>query len=241
MPCLGDFVSRRLPPEFIAAWDTWLQRSVAASRTALGESWTDVFLTSPMWRFVLAPGACGTEARAGLLLPSVDKVGRYFPMTFALAVPPPELKIPRLIAAHEWYEALEHVALSALNVDFSPEELEAALARHRYGLAAGDDQGVSGQDMIRCRSRGVAEPQSFHLDDARSLGSVVNAAARAALAQAIEGHSFWWCVEPDSGAAEIHSARGLPADDYFVVLMRGAGPAQPTGEDTAPPAGAAPA
>ena len=84
LPCLGDFASRRLDAEFITPWDAWLQRCIATSRQQLGEQWLDIYLTSPMWRFILAPGICGERACAGVLLPSVDKVGRYFPLTFAL-------------------------------------------------------------------------------------------------------------------------------------------------------------
>ncbi|MCK7582565.1 MAG: TagF domain-containing protein [Chromatiales bacterium] len=34
-------------------WDDWLQRALAGSRGALGESWLDLYLTSPLWRFIL--------------------------------------------------------------------------------------------------------------------------------------------------------------------------------------------
>lgn len=46
IPSLGDFVSRRLPPDFINTWDTWLQQGMAISRTQLGECWVDLYMTS---------------------------------------------------------------------------------------------------------------------------------------------------------------------------------------------------
>src|ERR1043165_7880768 len=46
MPCLGDFASRRLTPDFITPWDAWLQRSIATSRQQLGEQWLEIYLTS---------------------------------------------------------------------------------------------------------------------------------------------------------------------------------------------------
>ena len=84
IPALGDFASRRLSTEFISTWDSWLQHSMAASRATLGERWLDIYLTSPIWRFALMPETVDASAWAGLLMPSVDKVGRHFPLTFAL-------------------------------------------------------------------------------------------------------------------------------------------------------------
>ena len=52
---------------------------MAASRAALGDRWLDVYLTSPAWRFASAAGACGPAPVIGLMVPSVDRVGRYFP------------------------------------------------------------------------------------------------------------------------------------------------------------------
>ena len=87
LPALGDFVERALPAEFVTPWDAWLQRAIAASRASLGEQWLDIYLTSPLWRFVLGAGPCGARAWAGVMMPSVDRVGRYFPLTVAAPLP----------------------------------------------------------------------------------------------------------------------------------------------------------
>ncbi len=80
LPVVGDFVSRRLPNEFIKPWDGWLQSAIAASREELGDEWLNSYLTSPIWRFLLSPGVCGNKAVAGIMMPSVDRVGRYYPL-----------------------------------------------------------------------------------------------------------------------------------------------------------------
>jgi len=85
LPGEGDFVTRRLPWEFTAAWDDWLQQGMQASRAALGEGWLERYLSAPIWRFQLAPGVCGPLAWRGLFFASVDRVGRYFPLTLAFA------------------------------------------------------------------------------------------------------------------------------------------------------------
>ena len=85
LPGEGDFVTRRLPWEFTSAWDGWLQQGMQASRGALGERWLNLYLSAPIWRFQLAPGVCGPLAWRGLFFASVDRVGRYFPLTLAFA------------------------------------------------------------------------------------------------------------------------------------------------------------
>ena len=59
---------------------------MAGSRTAMGDDWLPAFLESPVWRFALPRGLCGERAALGLMLPSVDRAGRYFPLTFAALV-----------------------------------------------------------------------------------------------------------------------------------------------------------
>ena len=41
IPSLGDFVSRRLPADFIVLWDNWLQQAIASSQTRLGDNWVE--------------------------------------------------------------------------------------------------------------------------------------------------------------------------------------------------------
>ena len=88
LPSHGDFLRRRVSDAFVDAWDVWLRECLAASRTALGARWLDVYLTSPAWRFVCAAGACGPAPVIGIAAPSVDQVGRYFPLTLVAELPP---------------------------------------------------------------------------------------------------------------------------------------------------------
>src|SRR4051812_22505756 len=87
LPSHGDFLRRRVSDAFAGPWDAWLQRCMAASRSVLDERWLDVYLTSPAWRFGCAAGACGPAAVVGLMVPSVDRVGRYFPLTLVAELP----------------------------------------------------------------------------------------------------------------------------------------------------------
>ena len=87
LPSHGDFLRRRVSDAFVGVWDGWLQECMAASREALGDKWLDVYLTSPVWRFSCAAGTCGPAAVVGVMVPSVDRVGRYFPLTLVAELP----------------------------------------------------------------------------------------------------------------------------------------------------------
>jgi type VI secretion system ImpM family protein len=79
VPSRGDFVSAGLPRDFVSSWDTWISSSLPAAIAALGDGWLD----APVRHFQVAPKAFGADAVTGVLLPSVDKVGRRFPLTLA--------------------------------------------------------------------------------------------------------------------------------------------------------------
>ena len=104
VPVLGDFVSQRLPISFIKNWDTWLQNGLSASQQELGDDWLDIYLTSPIWRFALRPGVCGADACAGILMPSVDRVGRYFPLTLATKIDASQSLPALFIGAADWFD-----------------------------------------------------------------------------------------------------------------------------------------
>ena len=127
LPVLGDFVSRRLPPSFVQSWDAWIQEALSTSRAQLDSEWLEVYLTSPVWRFILSPGNCGERASAGVLMPSVDKVGRYFPLTLAAMLDDQEILPYLFITAADWFDTLEQLALTALEDDIDLNEFDRKL------------------------------------------------------------------------------------------------------------------
>jgi type VI secretion system protein ImpM len=127
MPNLGDFVSRRLPHEFIRGWDDWLQSGMAKARTEFGAEWPARYLVAPVRRFWLAPGLLGDTGWAGVLMPSVDGVGRYFPLTIAADVGGHDLAA--VLAAGTWFRAIDAAGRKVLDVNFSADDLENELAQ----------------------------------------------------------------------------------------------------------------
>jgi type VI secretion system protein ImpM len=133
LPANGDFVTRRLPSTFIEAWDAWLSAMISGSRERLGAGWREAFLSAPAWRFVLAPGVIGPRGWAGLIVPSVDSVGRYFPLTVASALPAGSIDpVATLVRAHRWYGEIEPVVNVALLPDTEIGTFDAQLSNRRF-------------------------------------------------------------------------------------------------------------
>ena len=145
LPILGDFVSRRLSNGFIGAWDGWLQRCVLTSKERLGETWLTSFLGAPMWRFLLAPGVVSNEAWVGILIPSVDRVGRYFPLTIAAPLLGEVDPVRTFWASGPTYAQFEELGWSALDVNQEFDEFEArvAAAATPVGAPASDLEDVT--------------------------------------------------------------------------------------------------
>ena len=122
LPARGDFVRVGLPRDFTDHWDMWLQSVISGSRASMGEAWLPAFLESPVWRFALAPGICGQRAVVGLMLPSVDKAGRYFPLTFALLLPE-GVDIGETAGYLAWLDRCEDAGRAALEQDATPEQM----------------------------------------------------------------------------------------------------------------------
>ncbi|GAB2889512.1 type VI secretion system-associated protein TagF [Uliginosibacterium flavum] len=192
LPFLGDFASRRLSQSFIQPWDAWLQQGVAASRAELGEAWLDTFLTSDIWRFVLAADCLTPEPWAGILVPSVDRVGRYFPLTIAA----PYASASRL---DEWFADLE----SAAHAGLSASEVEAFdSALHAIALPAPSNGPV------------IFAP----LEIGSQLGSQAVLAANDLLAGLLAGHSLWLACNAEGQQAGF-VCQGMPRPDVFTRML----------------------
>jgi type VI secretion system protein ImpM len=79
LPAVGDFIGRGLGHAQRAAVDAWLSSGLLELQ-ASSPQWLDTYLVSPVWQWVLPAGRLCEPALAGVLMPSVDRVGRYFPL-----------------------------------------------------------------------------------------------------------------------------------------------------------------
>jgi type VI secretion system protein ImpM len=202
----GDFITRGFERRFLDPWDGWLRQAVIASQESLGELWRDTYLTSPVWRFALSAGTCGPETMLGVLIPGVDKVDRYFPLTLGCALAP-GLELTGLIAqASPWYRATEALALAALDPTFSLEAFEQPIVLD-----------VDGTVMAVPPVEPLAPP-------GLSLPFGLNARA-AALRHAhqplAQGLSLWWTTGSEHVASCLLISPGLPPASSFAAFLDG--------------------
>ncbi|MCD5995974.1 type VI secretion system-associated protein TagF [Pseudomonas sp. CDFA 602] len=201
----GDFVSRGLPQSFIQAWDAWLAAGLLASQKQLGQTWLDAYLVSPLWRFVLAPDVCGPQAVAGVLMPSIDRVGRYFPLTVALPIEADQASGALIGAADDWFERAEELLLATLEPQATFESFEAGL--HALGAPA-----------VAAR-----EPAVEFSGLQRTASDTPQARLAALVEWACEGASVWWGKGSESIAPGMLRCRGLPAAADFGSFLLGKG------------------
>ncbi len=224
IPSLGDFASRRLPQNFVNTWDLWLQHAMATSRAHLGEKWLDLYLTSPIWRFALMPGICGGSIWAGILMSSVDKVGRYFPLTIAVRLDPHPEATAAVFSAHDWYASLERLSLAMLNIDASLEDLERSLSENPFPSSQANLSNSDAQELATWWQTGSATPKTLQLPMLNSLTDLLDAMGRDLLTATGFGKSLWWTSMAESDVAQLHCFSGLPPEDYFAILLEGIAP-----------------
>jgi len=122
LPGSGDFAARRLPESTRLQLDGWLQAGLQRLRERHSD-WTTRYLESPLWCFLLGENIVGPARWLGVLMPSVDAVGRYFPL---IVVTPCELGDKPL--STPWFSRVSAAALEGLEQDLDAARFDTALA-----------------------------------------------------------------------------------------------------------------
>ncbi|WP_147465045.1 type VI secretion system-associated protein TagF [Teichococcus wenyumeiae] len=123
VPARADFIAAGLPPAVLAGWDSWLQQALSASQARLGAAWEACYLAAPLWRFVLSGGVCGPLPLIGVLMPSMDAVGRCFPLMLGRQLDGKADLLALLVGSGAFFAAAEAQALRALEGGFDPLRL----------------------------------------------------------------------------------------------------------------------
>ena len=113
LPAKRDFIGANASRRFLEAWEPWLQAGVATSKQMLNAAWIETYNRAPIWRYWLGADFCG-EAMIGAFMPSVDGVGRSFPLAIFVGEGDASLPPPELEQNDAWFEAAEAVLLDAL-------------------------------------------------------------------------------------------------------------------------------
>ncbi|HHM05130.1 MAG TPA: type VI secretion system-associated protein TagF [Gammaproteobacteria bacterium] len=213
LPYRGDFIYRELPKSFTTPWDHWLQDGLATARQQLGEAWLEPYLIAPVWRFSLAKGTLDQRAWLGLLMPSVDKVGRHFPLTLAAPLPSGCLPPRALLEFDAWLGRAEALCLAALEEQLPWEHF----------LQQIRDLGMLPQHGVE-EARAVATDR-LQIELIDTAGAVQNAYPEL-LAYLLAGretsYSLWWTEGSPQVKPALLFSRALPPAAAFCALLDGA-------------------
>ncbi|SCK61376.1 type VI secretion system protein ImpM [Variovorax sp. HW608] len=104
LPGMADFSHRRLPQSFREPWGLWLRAGIARMQLR-HPHWPDHYLDAPRWCFVLGNDVVDAQSWVGVLVPSVDEMGRHFPFTLAaeLGSAESELRGDALARLRHWW------------------------------------------------------------------------------------------------------------------------------------------
>jgi type VI secretion system protein ImpM len=167
-----------------------------AAQQRFGAQWLPLYLNAPVWCFALGPHVYGVNAWAGVLMPGVDRVGRYFPFTIAQAFEAAELE-RGLSGAQGWYDRLTQLALSTLTPEFSLDGLDEALRAVQF---SGGNQ--------------EATPWRLAIRDASDDGF-----ATLLVKAAIVGQGIWWSEGSPAVAASARVCSGALNGSRFASLL----------------------
>jgi len=132
IPIRGDFISHGLPRDLQSVLETWIRAGLQRAKASPG--WRDAYMSSPIWQFAAAPDFFGEKAWCGVMMPSVDTIGRVFPLVIAIQREAINVEIlmraqglAQLVLAEKFADVsaweAEVSALSNRGVDEGPERL----------------------------------------------------------------------------------------------------------------------
>ena len=225
LPAHGDFVSRNLPPAFINYWDEWLQRFIASSQEQLGEEWLTIYLTSPIWRFVLSKGVVDDNKWAGIMLPSVDRVGRYFPISVAAKLPPDTNIVDVLSSQTHWFGEIEDIALKGLEGIFDVDGVFNEIQQKPMPLQPASyvrntGQGSSAMDSMT--EAGLSTHMAIQMDFEEQLPSSINSyVLEWFISQHLPSYSLWHASGSERVPPSFLVSQGLPAVRGAAAMLAG--------------------
>ncbi|WED22937.1 type VI secretion system-associated protein TagF [Vibrio sp. JC009] len=211
-PTYGDFLSRRLPNTFTSVWDRWLELAINESRQQLGNEWLNYYLTSPIWRFALPAGIAGDNGWAGVLMPSVDSVGRYFPFTLAMSLPS-GTNLSALLSENEiWFNQCEEAALLTLHSDFNLEQFDKEISNIEEPRIVTSANPLTGAQPVMVH---------FELPSVDPFYSGISSLNGYLSSKLPDRHSLWWTHGSEKISPSLLIAHELPARQSYASMLDG--------------------
>jgi type VI secretion system protein ImpM len=179
--------------------DLWIQDGILAMQRIHGAQWLAHYLVAPLWSFVIPAGMWAELGLVGVLIPSVDKVGRYFPFVLVHPLPEAARLADSLPPASQWLPSVGRTLIQALVKGLDVDQIVVSLeAVSLIAGAGGDVFSVLGEEGAVERFVWPELPQLF---EARS------------------DRSFWWAVPAPDRPPRLLIDRGEPGENLFCDLF----------------------
>lgn len=212
-PSRGDFIQHGLPDSFVEKWDRWLQESIAHSRAAMGDRWLELYLTSPIWRFALAPGVIDDQLWCGAVMPSVDRVNRYFPLTIAASVEVGDSLFDVVGRLQPWFDEVDGLLLQALDNDALDINNFSAMVSSRV---LPEQRNSESSCVAPISATGEIQ---FALGQDSGPGEQLGKLLQSCLQPQLGPFSVWWTNGSQRIGSQGRIFKGLPAPSCYAELL----------------------
>jgi len=215
LPAVGDFVNYHLPADFVSQWDEWLQTVILAGKENLQDQWLSSYLTCPIYHFILAPDLLGESGRLGVMVPSVDRVGRYFP----LMVCAPLHQQANLNCLHsdyaEWFSEAESLLLACLD-EMSVEQLKEGLQGLDHVFLKAQSQNNS-----EMAAKMTIKAVRFSVGKESELKEMFSLFLNSRFFEANNEVSIWWSEGSEQVEASAVIHQGMPSKEHAMAFFDG--------------------
>lgn len=214
LPAYGDFIFRNLNATFINPWDEWQQNFISASQQQIGADWLDIYLTSPIWRFVISAGVIDNKVWAGFMMPSVDRVGRYFPVTVVQPFDSRINPVNLMFYSQRWFDQLEVLCLQALEGKIDADQLIILMSAIKINPCVNY---LPTQDMLEMG------PMLFDLipTSEQSMLELMPYFLNASLLTGLSSYSLWMTKGSELISPVLFSCQGLPPVSGIASMLDG--------------------
>lgn len=196
LPDQRDYVQHGMDPAVMALIDPWIQQCLQASKHQLGDGWLASYLNAPIWRFWLGSAIVGKTV-LGAIMPSVDGVGRYFPLLLT-AVDSSPFDAPEIEPQDAWFTAAETLMLDALTDEGTYRALLDGISQMPAPVPGATSLPIATDSKTALAQIRIAQQQGFY-----------------------GAQSFWWSPSfgDTAGPTTAYCWRGLPSPEEYAMLL----------------------
>ena len=163
-----------------------------------------------------------SNAVAGILVPSVDKVGRYFPLTIVAGLPRDTGPVIAAACLEEFFDAAERLLVETMaleHMDFNRFDQAVVGLGDAVAQVYRPAGFVLEPAAAALLADAAAGPWRVPIAAPSALSSTILQAAAHRLAELYEPMALWWTAGSEMVQPSCLVTKGLPRPEQFVAMM----------------------